>query len=260
MTKNLRKSKTICIASTKGGVGKTIFTINMAGIFATLNKKTLIIDLDLTSGAIALALNKKYDKSIYDLQEDLKSNGFEEFKNYIIKYNDFIDILPCPKDPRQAAKIDIRYLSIILDRASFIYDVILIDTNHNLNSNNLYAMDKADDILFLVTNDAFNLKNMRSFLAILNDLNIKKYHILLNNSLNPYKDYFSLYDIKNIMKANIDYTLSSYFYIDNIDKYLMSGKIITLESATAREFNKDYSTMMLIAADLTKEEKGAQHD
>jgi MinD-like ATPase involved in chromosome partitioning or flagellar assembly len=260
MAKNLRKSRTICVASTKGGVGKTIFTINMAGIFSSIGKKTLLIDLDLTSGAIALALNKTYDKSIYDLQEDLKNNMFEEFKNYVVKYNDNIDILPCPKDPRQAAKIDIRYLSLILDRASFIYDVTLIDTNHILNSNNLYAMDKADEIMFIVTNDAFNLKSMRSFLTILNDLKINKYHILLNNSLNPYKAYFSLYDIKNVIKANVDYTLSSSFYLDNIDKYIMAGKIVTLESSAAREFNKDYATMMLIAADLTKDKKGDKHD
>src|SRR5574344_3034710 len=143
---NLKVSKTICIASTKGGVGKTVFTLNMAGIFASLEKKVLIIDLDLTSGSIALSLNKPYEKSIYDLEEDLKNNMYNEISDYTIKYNKNIECLPCPKDPRTASLIDIRYLSVLLDRASFSYDIILIDTTHDLNATNLFTMDKVDNL------------------------------------------------------------------------------------------------------------------
>lgn len=250
---NLKVSKTICIASTKGGVGKTIFTLNMAGIFASLEKKVLIIDLDLTSGGIAMSLNKPYDKSIYDLTEDIKNNMFDKLDNYTLKYNKYIDCIACPKDPRKASLIDIRYIDLILNKASFTYDIVLIDTNHDLNATNLFTMDYVDKIIFLITNDPLNLKSTKSLLAILNNLNINNYNILLNNSFTPYKNYFSLYDMKNIIKANIDYTLSNAFYINDMDKYIMDGKIVTLESSSARVFNKDYTTMMTIAADILKE-------
>lgn len=36
----------------------------------------------------------------------------------------------------------------------------------------------------------------------------------------------SLYDIKEIINANIDYTISKNFYIKNIDKYTMAGEIL----------------------------------
>jgi pilus assembly protein CpaE len=255
MSKSLKTSKTICIASTKGGVGKTIFTLNMAGIFASMNKSVLIIDLDLTSGSVALSLNKPYEKSIYDLEEDLKHNMYQSFSDYTLKYNEHIECLACPKDPRQASLIDIRYIDAILNRASFEYDIILIDTNHDLNSINLYTMDKVDELLFLINNDPLNLKSMRTMLAILNNLDIKNYHIILNDSANPYKSYFSLYNIKNIIKNNIDYHISADFYIDNIDKYIMAGKIITLDSSIARVFNKDYATMMTLATDIMKENR-----
>lgn len=250
---NLKVSKTICIASTKGGVGKTIFTLNMAGIFASLEKKVLIIDLDLTSGGIAMSLNKPYDKSIYDLTEDIKNNMFDKLDNYTLKYNKYIDCIACPKDPRKASLIDIRYIDLILNKASFTYDIVLIDTNHDLNATNLFTMDYVDKIIFLITNDPLNLKSTKSLLAILNNLNINNYRILLNNSFTPYKNYFSLYDMKNIIKANIDYTLTNAFYINDMDKYIMDGKIVTLESSSARVFNKDYTTMMTIAADILKE-------
>lgn len=49
--------KIITISSVKGGVGKTTMTFNLAGIYCELNKRVLIIDLDLYSGGIAASLN-----------------------------------------------------------------------------------------------------------------------------------------------------------------------------------------------------------
>ena len=44
------KGTSICVFSAKGGVGKTITTLNLAGIFEVLNKRVLIIDFDLSGG------------------------------------------------------------------------------------------------------------------------------------------------------------------------------------------------------------------
>ena len=252
MAKDLEKGKSICVISTKGGVGKTVFTLNMAGIFATINKKVLLIDLDLTSGSLAMSLNKPYEMSIYDLVEDLKNNMFDNFSNYTLKYNEYIDVLPCPKDPRTASLIDTRFLDIIIDRASYVYDIILIDTNHDLSKTNLYIMDKVDYQLFIVSNDPLCLKSSRSLLAIFNKLEINNYKVILNNSYNPYKNYFSIYDIKSILKNNIDYQLTSEFYMPDIDKCIMDGKIPTLDGKSARLFNKDYTNMMNLATELMK--------
>ena len=246
---SLRKGKTVLITSTKGGVGKSTFAINLAGIYSTIEKKVLLLDLDLTSGILAMSLNKKYNKSVYEMTEDIKNNVFNDFSNYVLSYDKYIDCIPSPKDPRDASKIDIRYIDVIIDQASFIYDIILIDTTHTLNPINLYLMDKVDNILFVVNNDPLNLKSTRSMISILNNMGINNYKVLLNQSNNPFKDYFSLYDLKNIIQANIDYTLSSAFYVSDIDNIIMSGKIVSMNSDVPRVYNKDYSSLMNIATD-----------
>ena len=40
------KGISILISAAKGGVGKTIMTLNLAGIYEVLEKKVLIIDFD----------------------------------------------------------------------------------------------------------------------------------------------------------------------------------------------------------------------
>lgn len=247
------KGISIVVASAKGGVGKTITTLNLAGIFEILQKKVLIIDFDLSGGGISTALNIPSGKSSYHLAYDYNNNQYQEFKNYVTKYDEYIDVLASPKDPRQAGKIDPKYVEIILDKAVFNYDVVLIDTTHDLTDFNILTMDLVDQILFLVTNDPLDLKNMRSLISIFKDINLQNYKVILNESIFPFKNYFGIYDIKNIIKANIDYVLSKDFYIKNIDQFVMNGKIITLDKKVSSVFSKDYTTLMGICTDVFKE-------
>ena len=45
------KAKTITITSVKGGTGKTTTVLNIAGLLSTRKLRTIIVDLDLHSGA-----------------------------------------------------------------------------------------------------------------------------------------------------------------------------------------------------------------
>lgn len=249
------KGKSMCIASSKGGVGKTVTALNLAGVYEHLEKRVLLVDLDFSSGGISIALNKPFEKTIYNLVDDLNNNRYQDFKNYVTKYDAYIDFLPSPKDPRQANKIDSKYIDLLIEKAESNYDIVLIDTNHNLSEVNIVTLDHVDFILFVLTNDPLDLKNMKSLMSIFKDSGITNYKILLNNSRDPYKDYFSIFDIKNIIKANVDYTLSSNFYMKNMDTFIMNGNIITLQKKMPTTFNKEYSTFMSIALDTIKDEK-----
>ena len=43
----IKKGKSLCFFSAKGGVGKTTNLLNLAGILEQFDKKVLIIDMDL---------------------------------------------------------------------------------------------------------------------------------------------------------------------------------------------------------------------
>lgn len=245
-----KKGKSISIFSAKGGVGKTITTINLAGIYELIEKKVLIIDLDLYGGGISTALNKPSSRTIYNVVDDINNNRYMSFKDYVTPYDESIDILPSPKDPRTASRIDSKYIELILDRASYLYDVILIDMNHVLSEVNVATLDKVDKILFLITNDPLDIKNMKSLITIFKDLNKTNYKVLLNNSRDPFKSYFSNFDIKNVINTNIDYTLTDKFYFKDIEKEIMDGKIITLDPKISSVFSHDYSTLMTIGLDM----------
>ena len=250
--------KIITISSVKGGVGKTTMTLNLAGIYCELNKRVLIIDLDLYSGGIAASLNVKNKKDIYTMIDSIANNRFTELKKYVTTYNKNIDILACPKDPRMGAKVSGRYIPVIFDLAKKEYDVVLVDTYHILDEINLTALDYSYMTLFIITNDIVDLKNMKSLISIFKDTDKKNYLILLNNSRDIGKDYLSLYDIRTIIKNNIDYTLSKNYYIKNIDKYTISGEILTLNNSINLFHSKDINNMKKMALDLIDDSHGKE--
>ena len=244
----MAKGKSVCIYGAKGGIGKTTFTINLAGIFHKLNKKVLIIDLDLFNGSVALLLNKDVNKTIFNLYEDTINNRFDSINKYITLYNENISFLACPKDPRMANKIDAKCIEIIIEKCRFLYDVILIDTTNYLSEINVLALDVSDEILFMTNNDLSSLKNLKNVLNILVDANVNNYKIILNNSAILNKNYFSSYDIKNILGSPINYKISEKFNYSKLDNLNYEGKIMSLN------FNNypDEKVLYLIANDILK--------
>ena len=233
----IQEAKLITIASVKGGTGKTTTALNLAGTYSLMGKKVLILDFDLFSGGIALALNVEIEKDLYKLAYDMSVNEYKNINDYILKYNEFIDIIPAPKDPRYASKIEKKYISSIIKKVKPKYDVIIVDTNHYLDATNLILFDKSDTILYILNNNPIDIKNLKSMITIHKDMERENYLVVLNESNTKLNDMFNNYDIKNIIKNNIDYVIPRTFYNKNINRYVLNGKIMILEKSI-RTFNK----------------------
>ncbi len=243
----------ISVTSVKGGTGKTTNTLNLAGAFYKMNKKVLIIDLDLSTGDIAAILDLENEKDIYNLFEDITNNNFNDISEYITKYNEFIDVICAPKDPRFASKVNSTLVSFIISKVKYLYDIILIDTNHFVNAINLTAFDKSSIILYIINNDLMNLKSMKSMISIFDNMNKTNFKILLNESRNKEKGYFSMQDIESVIKHKIDYYISSNYHIKNINNYIVKGNILTLNNLNA--YNKIYNNIATKLLEKVKYEK-----
>ncbi len=235
----IKQAKVITVTSVKGGTGKSTTTLALAGILSNKKLKTIIIDMDLHAGIIAAALNLKVNKDIYTLVNDYMNHTLKDIDEYITKYNDYIDILPAPKDPRSVGKINSQYIDIILKKLKYKYDVILIDTNHIIDNINLVTFDNSDHIIYVITSNLMDLKNMKTMLAIYKDMNLTKYTIILNEALS--KEHLTTYEVTSFLDKQIEYVLPANSFIKNMQKIIMEGKIVTLEKA----YQKEKATLIL---------------
>lgn len=250
----VKQAKIITITSMKGGVGKTMSLLLLASIYSNLKKKVLIIDLDLYAGSVAFALNLETKNNIFNLCDDITNNRYKgtESDKYIYKYGEYLSILSAPKDPRQASKIDKGCIEIILNTFSYDYEVILIDTNHVLDVTNMMSFDYSDKIIDIFKNDAIDLKGTKTFVSICKNVNVDNLVLVLNNACDDRKKYFSNYDIKSILKKNVDYIIPSSYYIKNYDMHIMEG---TLFKYFSNKKIKGYSTIEKLALKLLDDNK-----
>jgi len=251
----LRQAKIITVTSVKGGSGKTTLALNLAGLLSLEKKKVLVLDADLYGNAIALSTKADADRTLFTLVDDLKNNRFTSDQDYITKYNEYLSILPATKDPRQANKIGSKYLNIVLSKLKPRYDYIIIDTNNTLDDFNLVAIDNSDEVLYVITNDPVDLKNMRTVVSIFTDIEKENYKIILNEATSTTRNYLTNYDIKHMIHANIDYIIPSSFTIKNIDNYVLEGKILTLDNKIRARYKKGITALEKIKDSILKKEE-----
>ncbi len=250
----MKKAKIITVTSVKGGTGKTTFALNLAAAFALNKKRVLLIDADLAAGDVAARLDIGYDKDLYNCYEDIRNHTFDHVEDYVRPYRDGIDIIPAPRDPRYANRIEPSFLTYLLSKVALKYEVVIIDTNHLLSSINLLAFDYSDSILFVMNNECMNLKAMRTMSAIFEDMDSNKMMVVLNDSARKELGEYSIGDMKNVMKREIDFRIPSTFYQKKYDKYVMEGRVFLLDKKIRERCKRAIKVYQLIVDTLLKED------
>lgn len=249
----IKKGKIVAVTSVKGGVGKTTTVLNLAGVLSLNKKRVLIIDADLYNGGIAVSLDVECDKDIYTLTDDLANNRFDYIESYVKPYNKSIDILAAPKDPRNASKVQSKYLQVLLSKARMRYDVILVDLNHIMDSNNLTVLDFADYIYYCVTNDIVDIKGIKTMISIYKDMNKDNYRLILNDAKDKLRDLVSKSDMKNIIKNEINYIIPTSFFLKDINAYTLKGVILTLDKGIQNKHKKAMEVFEKIVSEIISE-------
>lgn len=225
----LKNAKIITVTSVKGGTGKSTILLNLADEFAQMNKKTIIIDLDLYTGALATLLKIDNSQNIFNFVFDLMTNSYKQITDYIKNYRDNIDVLPAPRDPRNVGKIDIKYIDLLIRKLVHLYDVILIDTNHTADKVKLVSMDLSDEIVYVMTNDIIDIKNMKTMTSIYKDMGKDNFKIILNNALSV--SSYNKYDIRSILGIDVNYIIPRKLYNRTLEKQIMEGVIPKIDKS-----------------------------
>ena len=249
----ITKAKILSVTSVRGGTGKTTTALNLAAAISLKKYKVLIIDLDLYESAIGPVLNITNDENIYTLASDMLNGYTKPLNAYITKYNNYIDCLLSPNDPRRASSIYYKNVENILDKLKPLYDYIIIDTNYFMNELNLSILDASNLILYVIDNDIVSLKSMRSIVTIYKDIEKTNYKILVNKSLNKNKENYDNFDLNNILGTKVDYIIPNNFYQKNISEYENKGQILLLDKSILKNNKKTYDIFNQIVNDLDKE-------
>lgn len=200
----LKSNNKIITISGNNGVGKSIFTINLAMSFK--NKKILIIDLDILNNCIHTILGLK----------NKETKNIKNISNFIIKYNKKIHIISISEliNNKMFEKENFQdFFNNLQNKYDYIFIDIslecLINQNKKIIKNNFLN-------IFLIEPNLIEIKKAKRILNIYEkEWNIKKEKInIIFNKFNIYsiniellKNIFCDYKIIGKINFNINYNL-----------------------------------------------------
>jgi len=199
-----REGKLLTYFSSKGGVGKSILSLNTAIALSQEKKqKVLLMDLDLQFNDISILVNKYNERTILDLVDEGQLNTYQEIKPYLYAFNENLDMLFAPGKPEAAEYISKSSIEKIIKALKHKYDLIIVDTGINFNDNTLYVLDHAEQIFFVSTMEIASLKNTKLGMNVMESLGYDQNKVKLIINRFTTKFGVSKGDVEDVFKDGI---------------------------------------------------------
>lgn len=161
------KGRVVAIFGTKGGVGKTFVAVNLAAALAKLvMSKVAIVDGDLQFGELAARLRLPADRNLYNIASLGSTINWPAVRTVLRSHRSGLDVVLSPPQPWLGEHISSDLLSGLLAVLRDHYPYVVVDTHTSYDQKTLAALEQADDILLVFTQDPTARRNALAFLAV----------------------------------------------------------------------------------------------
>ncbi|RQD73603.1 MAG: response regulator [Candidatus Syntrophonatronum acetioxidans] len=182
-----KQGQVITVFSTKGGVGKTFISSNLAVALAQhTGEKVVLVDLDLDFGNAALALNIIPRYTLSDIVNEIRNLDQDLLESYLIPHKSGIKVLPANAQPQIVEFINSEHIEIILRVLQSAFDYVVVDMPARFYEPVNPAFLAADLLFLITTPEVATIRNIKASLVALNELNYPKSKIkVILNKMEP---------------------------------------------------------------------------
>ena len=141
----------LSMVSTVGGVGVTSLVGNLAlALRQTLNKRVVVVDLDLQTGGLAVFLNLEPDRSIVQLCESERKIDSIQLEAALTKHPSGIYLLAAPKRIEDSEMVTDNVIGAALDLMRQLFDFVIVDCGGYIDENAVAAWERSDFLFYLL--------------------------------------------------------------------------------------------------------------
>ncbi len=174
-----KKGRVVAVFSSKGGCGTSFIATNLA---AALDAPTVLVDLNLQAGDLALFLGVEPKYSIADLIENRARIDDTLLATYLAPHSAKLALLPAPREADLADDIEPEHVFEALELLRERYEYVVIDPQHTFDAITLAALDQADDIMLVLTLDIPAIRSAQRALELFDRLGYprRKVRVVVN--------------------------------------------------------------------------------
>jgi pilus assembly protein CpaE len=174
------QGQVITVFSPKGGTGKTTLVANLAVAIRQQGSGVVAVDGNLQFGDISFFFNEQGRNNVADLAPRADELDREVVSEVLIRHEaSGVHILAAPMRPEYADNVTGEQFGSVVRYLARMYPYVLVDTGSTLNDLTLAALDAANLVLLVITQDIPAIKNARLFLDLADGLGISREQIVL---------------------------------------------------------------------------------
>lgn len=206
------RGEVIAVCSAKGGIGRTILTVNLAVALHKKNISVAIMDGDFQFGDVALALDLQNTFTIKDVIDGIALLDEHSLQGYLSEHESGIKVLPAPDRPEFADLVTKEAVNKIINLLREKHEYIVIDTEAGLNEHTINLIEQADQILVITNLEMTALKNTKLLIETLGVLGLQAKAKVIINRANM-ESVLKAEDAANILSAEAPIFIPNDFQI-----------------------------------------------
>ncbi len=145
-TENKKECKIVSVISTRGGVGGSTITVNLAEILAKKGHTTAILDLDPSFGTIPLMLDVEPSRGLVDALEKPERIDHLFLDRVMTKVTDKLFVIGAEKSLHEIHEVNEKAAETILNLLRARFDFVIVDVPR-VEAYDFYVLQHAEDIL-----------------------------------------------------------------------------------------------------------------
>jgi pilus assembly protein CpaE len=205
-----KKGQIVTLFAPKGGVGRTTLAVNLAVAMAGEQRQTVtLVDGSFQFGDVGVLLNlNPKNKSIIDVVADPTATDEDLVDTTLINHSTGIKVLLAPPSPEMAELVTVDQIRRMMNRLRETNDFTVVDLWPHFNDVSLALLDMSDVILTILTLEITNIKNIRLFLEVAEQLGYgDRLKLVLNRADSAFG--IRVADVENSVGRKIDHQVVS---------------------------------------------------
>lgn len=150
----------ITVFGTKGGIGKTTVSTNLAIALAQITRGSVaLVDIDTHFGDVGLVMDVDVGRNVAELGQRIDHVDRDSIRKYLVTHPTGVRILPAPLRPTDWLSVTANQLEKILRLLAQTHDFVVLDTPGTFNELMATALDMSTVVLALTSLDMASIKD-----------------------------------------------------------------------------------------------------